>query len=677
MARGITFCRVCRRHFDEDRTVCPTDGVRLGAPAAELPPFGAVVDGQYVLLERIGTGGMGAVHRAFDTARHLDVALKVTSTAMATRADGVERFFREVRAVRRLQHPSIVAVHGFGRTAEGLLYLVMELLGGECLSRILRREGRLAPARAVGLVEQVAGALAAAHDAGVVHRDLKPENFRVLPGNLLKILDFGIASLTGDGPHIDGPRTVCGTPAYMSPEHALGLRCEPRSDLYGLGVLLFELISGRPPYRGDDPLAVIRAHLAEPVPSLAAVASDAQVPEALDVLVTELLAKGASDRPASAREVKERLAGIRRSLDEGSRSVRARLGLSAMGTALDNVPFHERPTLMIEEDSAPSERATLMDVGRIELPTVPIGAAGLRLCGACGRLGTSDGACAHCGKPLAPLASSGRTRAADILRATVGSDPRWAAPVEPPPLPAPERPADATRKRLSLLHVWLRPTSEDAEAWRPELEPVIDAWRDDIASLGGVVCRSLGQTVRVVFGLDTGRGLPGPARCAVAAALRLRVALRAARQEQTLPFHARSGIATAAVWLAPNAAAVLDAAVAGSPVDLATRLATMASDGAILTDQETGLTLDATGRLRRVGHLSSRGNLTPQPVHGVLGVDELPLPPALPEPTGGHRAAPAPRADGPSAPDAPDAPDILDADAALAQAQQASLPAAG
>lgn len=636
-SKGTTFCRVCRRHFDEDRVLCPTDGVRLRPPSAELPPFGAVVDGRYVVLERIGTGGMGAVHRAFDTSRHLDVALKVTSTAMATRADGVERFFREVRAVRRLQHPSIVAVHGFGRTAEGLLYLVMELLGGECLARILAREGRLPAARAVGLVEQVAGALAAAHDAGVVHRDLKPENFRVLPGNLLKILDFGIAALAGDGPQVDGPRTVCGTPAYMSPEHALGLRCEPRSDLYGLGVLLFELTTGRPPFTGPDPLTVIRAHLAEPVPSLQAAAPDAGIPDALEALVAELLAKGSNERPASARAVKERLAAIRRELDEGSRALRARLGLSAMGTALENVPFHERPTLVLEEDATPSERSTLLDVGRIELPTMPLGAVGLRLCGACGRLGTGDGTCAHCGAPTDT--PSARTRAADILRATVGSDPRWS----PPPIPAeaiPERAPEATRARLSLLHVWLRPTSEDAEAWRPELEPVVDAWKDDVAALGGVVSRADGPVLRAVFGLRSDKALPGPARAAVSAALRLRAALREARRTEVLPFHARAGVATADVWLLPDAAAAPERAVAGSPVDIAGRLAALASDGAILTDHETGRTLEPTGRVRRAGHLACRGAAAPETVHGVLGTDDLPLP----EADAGRPAAAAPPA---------------------------------
>ncbi|GMV39636.1 MAG: hypothetical protein AMXMBFR64_13520 [Myxococcales bacterium] len=615
MTRGITFCRVCRRHFDEDRAICPTDGVRLRGPSAELPPFGAVVDGRYVVLDRIGSGGMGAVHRAFDTVRHLDVAIKVTSPAMATRADGVERFFREVRAVRRLAHPSIVSVHGFGRTADGLLYLVMELLGGECLATILRREGRLSPARAAGLAEQVAAALGAAHDSGVVHRDLKPENFRLLPGNLLKILDFGIASLTGDGAPIEGPRTVCGTPAYMSPEHALGLRCEPRSDLYGLGVLVFELIAGRPPYSGADPLAVIRAHMVEPVPSLAQAAPDAGVTPELDALVASLLAKSAGDRPASAGHVRERFGVIRRDLEARGRG---RLSLSTLGAALESVPFHERPTLVLEDDSAPSERATLTDVGRIELPTAPLGAEGLRLCRACGRIGAGVGDCTHCGRPVD---GGQRARAADILRATVGVDPRFVT--LPPPLPPPERPAGVERLRLGLLHVWLRPTSEDAEAWRPELEPAIEAWADGLASLGGTVCRSDGASVRAVFGLQG--PTPGPSRAAVAAALALRAALRAARDEAALPFQIRTGVATGAVWLLPEDRARLDQALMGSPVDVAERLARVASDGAILTDRETAQPLEATRRLQRVGQLAMRGAAVPDSVYAVLGAAELPV----------------------------------------------------
>ena len=641
MGKGVTFCRDCRRHFDAERVVCPVDGAALVPPSAHMPAYGEVVDQRYVVMERIGSGGMGSVFRAFDTAARMDVALKVVSPAMAHREDGVERFFREVRAVSRLQHPNVVSVHGFGRTADGLLYLVMELLSGECLSHVLRRDGWLPVRRVLGLGEQVAAALDAAHRHGVVHRDLKPENFRLLSGNLLKILDFGIASLLDAGAQqTDGGSTVCGTPAYMSPEHALGLPCEPRSDLYGLGVLLFELLTGHPPFTGSDAMEVIRAHLVDAAPTLSETAPELAIPEPVSALVQRLLSKSLTDRPRSAIEVRAELRrlreGMRGELDGPAVTRVPAAAWATLSRPEDCVPFHDRPTLLLD-GAAPSLRATLPDVSSAtEAPTAVMGVPSLRLCPSCGCLNTDEVLCTHCETPItSPKAAptAGRPSASDILRATVGADPRFAPrSTSASAAPAEGRPASFAR-RLSLLHVKLRANDCADDVHRGALEAALDDWRDEIEASGGLLCHDSGAVIRVVFGMTATEGTSPPAS-AVKAACALRALVRRARRQEDVPVTVRAGIATATVHLDTMALASPEWGVRGSAVDLAARLARIASDGTILLDAETATSLSAEARSRRVGQISVRGSGVPHPVFAALSgvASQHPTPPpARPE----------------------------------------------
>ncbi len=260
---------------------------------------GLVVGDRYLLRSRIASGGMGDVWEAFDEVLHRVVAVKVMRPSADEGAFAV-RFKAEARHAARLGHPNIAALYDYGEH-EDLAFLVMELVVGETLSAVLRREGRLPAGRVRELIGQAALALATAHDAGVIHRDVKPANFIIRPDGTLKLTDFGISrALDGSGQTRTGE--VMGTPFYLSPEQAMGHPATEASDIYALGVVAHEMLSGSRPFDGGTPVATALAHISEPAPAL-----PGDVPADLVSLVRECLAKDPAQRPESARSVAERL----------------------------------------------------------------------------------------------------------------------------------------------------------------------------------------------------------------------------------------------------------------------------------------------------------------------------------------------------------------------------------
>ncbi|HVP62152.1 MAG TPA: FHA domain-containing serine/threonine-protein kinase, partial [Myxococcaceae bacterium] len=287
-----------------------------GGPATEddespLAP-GTVLAERYRIHELLGRGGMGAVYRAEHLALGSTLAVKVLRASHGAHADIVRRFQREAVAASQIRHPGIVEVTDFGRTPDGHFYLAMELVEGETLARRLARLGPLAPNEAVSLVRELARALGAAHARGIYHRDIKPENVLLTRDGSAKLADFGIARLA-EGPR-DARETaaglIFGTPHYMSPEQAAGQRQDGRSDVYALGVLLFELLSGAPPYLGASATHVLAAHLLSPVPRLAAHGPHGPLPATLADLVARMMAKNAGDRPATMAEVEAALDAV-------------------------------------------------------------------------------------------------------------------------------------------------------------------------------------------------------------------------------------------------------------------------------------------------------------------------------------------------------------------------------
>lgn len=283
-----------------------------GAPALETtdPLIGRVLDDRFHLRARLGQGGMGAVYVADQPSVGREVAVKVIQGARlgADLAEARSRFIREGRLTARLSSPHIVTVIDAGHTPDGLLYLVMERLHGRGLDRVIAEEAPLPPARVVHLCAQIAFALAAAHRAGVIHRDLKPSNVMLLAEpavrDHLKVLDFGIArSLAGDHTTLTPQGDLFGTPAYVSPEMARGALCGPRSDLYSLGLVAYELLAGRRPFPpAATALAAALQHLTEtpaPLPET--------VPPALARVVMRLLAREPEDRLPSAEAAQSAL----------------------------------------------------------------------------------------------------------------------------------------------------------------------------------------------------------------------------------------------------------------------------------------------------------------------------------------------------------------------------------
>ena len=255
-----------------------------------------VIDDRYVLVELLGGGGMANVYLAYDKAANRDVALKILNERYANDEGVVERFRREAQTTARLSHPNIVSVHDWGLTPHGVYYIVMECLIRGTLKDHIKRYGALKPRAAAGVALQVADALTEAHKKGVIHRDIKPQNILVTKTGSVKVADFGIAK-SASSP-ATAPGDVFGTASYMSPEQALGNPVGAQSDLYSLGVVLFEMLGGELPYDAETSIGTAMKHVNQSPRSPREI--NPSVPEVLGTLTVKLLAKDPEDRPPSA-----------------------------------------------------------------------------------------------------------------------------------------------------------------------------------------------------------------------------------------------------------------------------------------------------------------------------------------------------------------------------------------
>ena len=276
--------------------------------------IGLTVDhGRYEIMKLIGEGGMGRVFQARQVSMNRMVALKLLRAQLATDDHLLARFQQEAHAVSKLRHPNTIIVYDYGKTEDGYLFIAMELLGGRSLASILSAEQRLTPTRALHIIQQVAGAVAEAHQFGIVHRDLKPENIQIdkvaNDPDFAKVLDFGIAKMIHGEGESENHKTltmagaVFGTPHYMSPEQVHGQKVDHRTDIYALGIILYELLTGRPVFEGATPMAVMMAQASKAPPDIRESHPELNVPDTIAELINECLVKDADKRLSTANDL--------------------------------------------------------------------------------------------------------------------------------------------------------------------------------------------------------------------------------------------------------------------------------------------------------------------------------------------------------------------------------------
>jgi serine/threonine protein kinase len=360
---GESFCGNCGAPVESLETTLTDPIENEATPPAVDPLVGQKLDSKYELLERLGQGGMGAVYKARRTHIGDEVAVKVLLEKYLAGREATERFRREARAAAMLRHPNIVTIHDFsdGVNSGAHAYIVMELVEGVSLRSRLKHEGKIDFERAVALLRGVCAGVGSAHRKGIIHRDLKPDNIIIAephnPGDpeTVKVIDFGIAKLreVDSGSSLTQTGIIVGTPFYMSPEQCLGEPLDPRSDVYSLGAILYEMLGGSPPFTGPTPTSVVAKHLSEIPVSL----DRHGIARELSEVCLRALAKSPEDRYQSVDEFYQ-------SLQRAAESVRPELTVSnrhelASQAAPTVMLLGNAPTLV----EAPAHAAQTVEVG--------------------------------------------------------------------------------------------------------------------------------------------------------------------------------------------------------------------------------------------------------------------------------------------------------------------------
>ncbi len=452
----MNICPNCQYRGAE--RLCPRDGfpmvdeARVRRPNAEADLVGKVFDNRYEVLSLLGSGGMGWVFKARHLAMQHLVALKVMRRELAEDLNAIKRFYQEARACSKLSHPHTIKVHDFGTAEDGHLYLAMEYLQGEPLNKVIARDGPLPPARACHLAAGICQSLDEAHDLGLVHRDLKPANIFVCELHRLKdwvkVLDFGIAKfVAGDEESETLTRSglVLGTPKYFSPEQAAAQPLDRRSDLYALGVILFEMLTGKAPFNAASAGSLAALHLHEAPPPLPEVVAGRPIPPALRTLVAQLLEKQPAARPASAAEVEARLLSVMGAWPQPIGPVPPDATVAAPGATAEATPRVAR----IPANDRPA------DVGPSPGSEAPAGALHPAAPGSARTTAPADVPAAPAASPTLPLGEAARAAAAPRTAALPPRDIPAGASAPPRPGWAPARRRAAVLVALGVLTLGL------------------------------------------------------------------------------------------------------------------------------------------------------------------------------------------------------------------------------
>ncbi|HEY9792588.1 MAG TPA: serine/threonine-protein kinase [Candidatus Obscuribacterales bacterium] len=311
----MKLCLVCNFQFEDEQELCPKDYSKL-VPLGKDQLIGKLIQDRYRIDSMIAKGSMGVVYKATQELIGREVAVKVLHGYLVSDEESIKRFHKEAKAASRLNHPNITTLYDYGVLGSGQPYIVMDLLRGASLAEILKQRDYLPLDEAMTIFKQVCDALAEAHKRGVVHRDIKPENIMLEytdKGVNVKVVDFGIATFLQEQDDTIGKitktGTVCGSPTYMSPEQCDDNRVDHRSDIYSLGIVLYETITGKVPFSGQDIYGVMTSHVKDPVPSLRVIRPDLTFPNYLEGVIQKVLAKNPNDRYQSALDFFDALVG--------------------------------------------------------------------------------------------------------------------------------------------------------------------------------------------------------------------------------------------------------------------------------------------------------------------------------------------------------------------------------
>ncbi len=315
----MILCPRCHAENKGDARFCERCGENLAALSqkGKDPFIGRILSDKYLILDHLGDGGMGKVYKAEQLSLSKNIAIKILHKELLQNDTQVKRFQREALLASRLEHPNSINIIDFGKTEEGAHFLAMEALSGVELSDVIKKEFPLSTERTVHIMMQVCSVLSEAHANTIVHRDLKPENIMLIDRmddpNFVKVLDFGIAKLHERDPNepaITMQGMVCGTPEYMSPEQAMGKELDPRTDLYSLGCVLYEMLTQRVPFRNPNPQALLAMHIKEkPVPP-SQLMPDLNIDPALEKVALKAMKKKVENRYQSSMEMRQALEAI-------------------------------------------------------------------------------------------------------------------------------------------------------------------------------------------------------------------------------------------------------------------------------------------------------------------------------------------------------------------------------
>jgi serine/threonine-protein kinase len=269
---------------------------------------GQVLNDRYSVVRKIGSGGFGSVYLVEDKTVNDELILKILSPHICQDETVIKRFMHELKYTRRITHKNVIRLFDFIEMA-GVHAISMEYFPGQDLSRLIRKTGPLGAARTVTIARQICEGLAAAHQEGIIHRDIKPPNVLVNDDGVVKIVDFGLASMAHNpGSQLTRSGIIIGTPQYMAPEQITGDKTDARTDLYALGIVMFEMLTGAQPYQAENAVNILFQHLEAPIPSIRERA--AGVPEELEAIVWRVMAKDREQRPESAQELFELLSAL-------------------------------------------------------------------------------------------------------------------------------------------------------------------------------------------------------------------------------------------------------------------------------------------------------------------------------------------------------------------------------